>query len=145
MLRAAHWLLDRELGTLTSLLQQHPGFKLRFLGHSLGAGSATLASMILVSTHAHSASPAGCSSAPHLAPWPANSGKVGTLPSSSIFPGPCVWSCTRACHVLLCTGSVAGEAKSCRGWADPSWQTALSTAELPFAEGSQHRQQCAGC
>ena len=30
MLRAAHWLLDRELGTLTSLLQQYPGFKLRF-------------------------------------------------------------------------------------------------------------------
>ena len=46
MLRAASWLLDREASALQDLLQQHPGFSLRFIGHSLGAGTATLAAML---------------------------------------------------------------------------------------------------
>ena len=47
MLRAASWLLDREASVLQDLLQQHSGFSLRFIGHSLGAGTATLAAMLL--------------------------------------------------------------------------------------------------
>ena len=51
MLRAASWLLDRELAVLQDLLQQHPGFRLRLIGHSLGAGTATLAAMLLKVLH----------------------------------------------------------------------------------------------
>ena len=47
MLRAAQWLIERELDSLASLLQQHAGFQMRFIGHSLGAGTATLATMLL--------------------------------------------------------------------------------------------------
>lgn len=47
MLRSAQWLLDGQLSKLSGLLQEHAGFQLRFIGHSLGAGTATLASMLL--------------------------------------------------------------------------------------------------
>ena len=39
MLHAAQWLLHNETQTLAGLLQEHSGFSLRFIGHSLGAGS----------------------------------------------------------------------------------------------------------
>ena len=47
MLRAATWLLSREVSTIQELLQQLPGYSLRFIGHSLGAGTAILAAMLL--------------------------------------------------------------------------------------------------
>lgn len=38
MLHSAHWLLNNETETLRRLLLENPGFRLHFIGHSLGAG-----------------------------------------------------------------------------------------------------------
>ena len=39
MLNSAHWLLKNETQTLKQLLEDNPSYELRFIGHSLGAGS----------------------------------------------------------------------------------------------------------
>ncbi|KAK9850115.1 hypothetical protein WJX84_010104, partial [Apatococcus fuscideae] len=47
MLKSAQWLLEREGHRLRSLLQQHPGYELRLIGHSLGGGTASLLCWLL--------------------------------------------------------------------------------------------------
>ena len=42
MLHSAHWLLNNETATLRRLLQENPGYRLHFIGHSLGAGGTLL-------------------------------------------------------------------------------------------------------
>ncbi|KAG0601191.1 hypothetical protein M758_11G091200 [Ceratodon purpureus] len=47
MLAAARWLLQNEGQTLHDVLQANPGFALVLVGHSLGAGTASLLSLLL--------------------------------------------------------------------------------------------------
>ena len=52
MVDGAHRILEKVLPTLKSLLMdEFPGFKLRITGHSLGAGTAELITMIILSSH----------------------------------------------------------------------------------------------
>ncbi|XP_010679220.2 uncharacterized protein LOC104894639 isoform X3 [Beta vulgaris subsp. vulgaris] len=44
---AARWFLNHELGTIKKCLHQHEGFRLRLVGHSLGASTASLLAMML--------------------------------------------------------------------------------------------------
>ncbi|KAL9227581.1 hypothetical protein vseg_003255 [Gypsophila vaccaria] len=44
---AARWFLDHEMGTLRKCLQEHEGFRLRLVGHSLGAATASLLAIML--------------------------------------------------------------------------------------------------
>ncbi|KAK9684926.1 hypothetical protein RND81_10G243200 [Saponaria officinalis] len=44
---AARWFLDHEMGTIKQCLQKHEGFKLRLVGHSLGAATASLLAIML--------------------------------------------------------------------------------------------------
>lgn len=59
MLAAARWLLQNEGQTLHDVLQANPGFALVLVGHSLGAGTASLLSLLLRET---GATPSGPSS-----------------------------------------------------------------------------------
>ncbi|KAJ7568121.1 hypothetical protein O6H91_01G019300 [Diphasiastrum complanatum] len=47
LLKSAAWLLDKEAGTLKSLLATYPIYTLSFTGHSLGSGVASLAVVLL--------------------------------------------------------------------------------------------------
>eukprot|EP00249_Psilotum_nudum_P003658 c17117_g1_i1 orf=177-1667(-) len=47
MLEAAVWILKNEIGTIQDLLRLNPGYGLVLVGHSLGAGTASLLSMLL--------------------------------------------------------------------------------------------------
>lgn len=49
LLKAAAWLLNQEAETLTSLLKEYPSYTLTLAGHSLGAGVASLATMVIAS------------------------------------------------------------------------------------------------
>ena len=42
MLSAAEWFADNELKNVRAILDAHPGYALLLVGHSLGAGTATL-------------------------------------------------------------------------------------------------------
>lgn len=44
---AARWFLRHELGTIRKCLQEHEGFRLRLIGHSLGAATASLLAIML--------------------------------------------------------------------------------------------------
>ncbi|KAH9602787.1 hypothetical protein KSS87_023074 [Heliosperma pusillum] len=44
---AASWFLDHELGTIKKCLQKHEGYRLRLVGHSLGAATASLLAIML--------------------------------------------------------------------------------------------------
>ncbi|KAL5981379.1 hypothetical protein ACLOJK_015434 [Asimina triloba] len=44
---AARWFLRHELGTIKKCLEQHPGFRLRLVGHSLGGAAAALLAIML--------------------------------------------------------------------------------------------------
>lgn len=44
---AARWFLQHELGTIRKCLQEHEGFRLRLIGHSLGAATASLLAIML--------------------------------------------------------------------------------------------------
>uniref|UniRef100_A0A803LFE0 Fungal lipase-type domain-containing protein n=1 Tax=Chenopodium quinoa TaxID=63459 RepID=A0A803LFE0_CHEQI len=44
---AARWFLNHEMGTIKKCLHKHEGFRLRLVGHSLGASTASLLAMML--------------------------------------------------------------------------------------------------
>lgn len=44
---AARWFLNHEMGTIKKCLQKHEGYRLRLVGHSLGASTASLLAMML--------------------------------------------------------------------------------------------------
>ncbi|KAG9155660.1 hypothetical protein Leryth_003948 [Lithospermum erythrorhizon] len=44
---AAHWFLTHEMNTLRRCLHEHKGFRLRLVGHSLGAATASLLAIML--------------------------------------------------------------------------------------------------
>lgn len=44
---AARWFLDHEMGTIKKCLDKHKGFRLRLVGHSLGAATASLLAIML--------------------------------------------------------------------------------------------------
>ncbi|KAJ3693085.1 hypothetical protein LUZ60_012180 [Juncus effusus] len=44
---AARWYLENELGTIRRLLEKYKGYKLRFVGHSLGGAAAALLAIML--------------------------------------------------------------------------------------------------
>ncbi|OMO78447.1 Lipase, class 3 [Corchorus capsularis] len=44
---AARWFLHHELGTIRNCLEKHEGFRLRLVGHSLGAATASLLAIML--------------------------------------------------------------------------------------------------
>ncbi|CAO2818805.1 unnamed protein product [Amaranthus hypochondriacus] len=44
---AARWFLKHEMGTIKKCLHEHEGFRLRLVGHSLGASTASLLAMML--------------------------------------------------------------------------------------------------
>lgn len=47
MLAAARWLLQQLAGTMKQALREHPGYKLKVIGHSLGGGTAALLTMMM--------------------------------------------------------------------------------------------------
>lgn len=47
MLEAARWFMKHESKHLTELMQRHPTYQLKVLGHSLGAGTAALLTMLV--------------------------------------------------------------------------------------------------
>jgi hypothetical protein len=47
MLEAARWFLKNESKQLAHLMQRHPTYQLKLVGHSLGAGTAALLTMFL--------------------------------------------------------------------------------------------------
>ena len=46
MLAAARWLLQQLSGTMREALADHPGYKLKVIGHSLGGGTAAMRTMM---------------------------------------------------------------------------------------------------
>ncbi|KAK3238411.1 hypothetical protein CYMTET_51576 [Cymbomonas tetramitiformis] len=50
MLQAARWLKDAVSSKLQETMKQHPGFSLKVIGHSLGAGTAALLTFLLRSS-----------------------------------------------------------------------------------------------
>ena len=46
MLAAARWLLQQLSGTMKQALTDHPGYKLKVIGHSLGGGTAAMLTMM---------------------------------------------------------------------------------------------------
>jgi len=46
MLAAARWILQETVEPLKAALAEHPTFRLRIVGHSLGAGAAALLTMM---------------------------------------------------------------------------------------------------
>ncbi len=49
MLAAARWILQETVEPLKVALAKHPTFRLRIVGHSLGAGAAALLTMMYAS------------------------------------------------------------------------------------------------
>ncbi|KAA6418802.1 MAG: lipase class 3 family [Trebouxia sp. A1-2] len=47
MLAAARWLLQQLSGTMKQALHDHPGYKLKVIGHSLGGGTAAMLTMMM--------------------------------------------------------------------------------------------------
>ncbi|DBA73228.1 TPA: hypothetical protein ACH3X1_011294 [Trebouxia sp. C0004] len=47
MLAAARWLLQQLSGTMKQALNDHPGYKLKVIGHSLGGGTAAMLTMMM--------------------------------------------------------------------------------------------------
>ncbi|KAL3134993.1 hypothetical protein ABBQ32_007945 [Trebouxia sp. C0010 RCD-2024] len=47
MLAAARWLLQQLAGTMKQALRDHPGYKLKVIGHSLGGGTAAMLTMMM--------------------------------------------------------------------------------------------------
>ena len=45
--KCAQWLLTNEVDTLAGLLEDNPGYSLKLVGHSLGAGTAALLGMMI--------------------------------------------------------------------------------------------------
>ena len=46
MLAAARWLLQQLSGIMKQALNDHPGYKLKVIGHSLGGGTAAMLTMM---------------------------------------------------------------------------------------------------
>ena len=46
MLAAARWLQQQLMGTLQQAMQEHPGYQLKIVGHSLGGGTAAMRTMM---------------------------------------------------------------------------------------------------
>ena len=46
MLAAARWLLQQLAGPMKQALKDHPGYKLKVIGHSLGGGTAAMLTMM---------------------------------------------------------------------------------------------------